>query len=164
MDNKILYANKGGMYFYKLEGNITHLISAGFDESINRIFKNLDIDSVLVDLSTAVYLDSTNLGLLAKIARNLYELNLNQATLISPNEEIIVVLESMGLLNYFTVVNDNNNGEQEYNEIAEKEIDLNSKCKLLLDTHRELMNVNEKNHNIFKNVVSTLESEFKNLD
>lgn len=60
-------AEREGITFIRMVGNLKYTGSSGFDMFLDD-FLSQEYRDVVVDLSDAVFIDSTNLGLLARIA------------------------------------------------------------------------------------------------
>ena len=65
---RILVANGDGTYLLKFVGDVRLGLGATFDEFLDRVFKDENLASVLVDLSAAENIDSTSLGVLARLS------------------------------------------------------------------------------------------------
>jgi anti-anti-sigma factor len=91
-------------YFLKAVGQIKYPVSSDLSLFLNKIFENQDFDYFLIDLTETQVLDSTNLGLLAKIARLMLESRNHKTMLISTSEDINELLQSIGYDQVFILV------------------------------------------------------------
>ncbi len=101
---KILVGSSQGNYLIKMTGDVRVTLCTSLNQYINTIFKESEVNSVLVDLRDAEGLDSTTLGLLAKLAlscRQMYDLT---PMLFCTNKSILKTLEVMALDEYFEVI------------------------------------------------------------
>jgi anti-anti-sigma regulatory factor len=142
-------------------GPIKYTISADFDNFLDKIFKEKEFNSVIIDLTETTGIDSTNLGLLAKIAKFMFENFDKRTTIISTNEEINEILISLGFDNIFILIDrpesfSGNLEELPYIKESEKEM-----AKIMLEAHTNLMELNAKNAEVFKDVVEILQKEIK---
>ena len=160
-ESKILYAEKDTIYWIKMIGEIKHNISANFDSLVDRIFRNHSLENIVIDLTETKYIDSTNLGLLAKVARQMLENFGRKATIVSTNEDINQVLDSMGFSQVFLVVRNPKDFVEDLKEIPSIAPSGHEKMKLILQAHKEIMEMNDHNKAVFKNVVEVLEMEQK---
>ncbi|MCB1733486.1 MAG: anti-anti-sigma factor, partial [Halieaceae bacterium] len=71
-EGKILAANRDGAYVIRFEGDVRLTLCTTIDEYFQQMFADPEFASVWVDLCDAEGLDSTTLGLLAKLALQLY--------------------------------------------------------------------------------------------
>ena len=65
---EILIADYQGIYVIKMSGDVRLNLCIAFDDCIESLFAREDFQSVFFDLSCAENLDSTTLGLIAKVA------------------------------------------------------------------------------------------------
>lgn len=158
---KILYAELDGIYVVHPAGNVRYTISRGLDKLINRIQQDVHARDVVVDLSETEFLDSTNLGLLARLASMAARKFNHLPQLISNNKNINMVLESMGFQQIFTMA-DNWPTPMPENQ-ALKEVDIDQAPTFgvadLLAAHRQLSEMNEKNAETFHDVIELLAAE-----
>jgi anti-anti-sigma factor len=102
-EGKFLYAELSGVYVVQPTGNIRYTISRGLDKLIHRIQEDENATDVIADLSEAGFLDSTNLGLLARLASMAFKKFHRYPQLISNNQNINMVLDSMGFQQIFNI-------------------------------------------------------------
>jgi len=158
-EGKILYSKKEQRYFIKLSGDLRFTSGRDFDSLLERMFKDTDMKDVMIDMSEANYLDSTMLGLLAKIANFFITKFQKKVTILSTNEDINYLLNNIGLDNVFIIVT----SCEVTPEVLENIPNINSSDRenamTILDAHRQLVNLNEKNSEVFKDVIELLEQE-----
>ena len=68
MVDTIRYAEIDGAYLIKFQGDIRVTLCASFDAFIKEMFENPRLNTIFLDLSEAKNIDSTALGMIAKIA------------------------------------------------------------------------------------------------
>ena len=100
-EGRIMYAETTGTYLVRLIGNVRYTISRGLDKLINRINQDEAAREIIIDLSDTLFLDSTNLGLLAKLAAVSHKKFNTYPLLISNNRNINMILDSMGFQKIF---------------------------------------------------------------
>ncbi|MEZ5505576.1 MAG: STAS domain-containing protein [Gammaproteobacteria bacterium] len=101
-----MYAVHQGTYVLKLIGEIRVPICATLDGFIETIFQDSQLHSVLIDLSETHVIDSTALGLLAKIAiQSSKRLNQKPCIITSP-APTCHILDSMGFDQVFNVIHE----------------------------------------------------------
>ncbi len=157
-DGKYLVARQEDTYFLKMTGNLKYTISSNLDNFLNKIFQDHDFENVLIDLTDAEYIDSTNLGLLAKIARWMNNEYNRRVTVISTNNSITELLKILCLDEVFIIVDrptDVNKNLRELPHVNSSEIKM---TKIILEAHKDLMELSEKNQATFKNVVELLQN------
>jgi len=156
---KALYAVHQGTYVVKLIGEIRVPICTTLDSFIETMFCDNQLNSVLIDLSETHLIDSTALGLLAKIAiRSRKRLNL-KPLIISTEPDVTRILDTMGFEKVSNIVHEKPVKSPQMSEIPSVSCDEGSACDKVLEAHRILMELNEKNRETFKNVVAALEAD-----
>jgi len=166
-DGKYFFALDGRKAFFKLTGTLKYTLGNKFDLFLDNLFdKKPDFENVLIDLSEAVFLDSTNLGFLAKISEFMNENYGKKITIFSQKEDINELLESVGFDEVFVLVKNIDKQEKEFEEIslnANGTNDTNgtnttrSCSKMMLDAHQALINICKKNSDKFYDVVELLQ-------
>lgn len=156
---KILFARKGGICFIKLVGKIRHPVSPGLDRLIDDTVKDESTADIVLDLNEAEHIDSTNLGLMAKVARFTMAKFNRKPVILCRNEDIAVLLRSMGFDRAFTIVDRGDGGPDEFSAVSEVEQTRAARVRMILDSHRTLIAMNKKNRETFKTVVDTFEHE-----
>lgn len=163
---RYFFAEKNDITFLKMVGNLKYTSSSGFDHFVDGLMER-GFRNVLLDLSEATYIDSTNLGLIAKIAGRARSNPDVHVTILSTNEDINEILKSVHFEKLFTIVeeypDDHDLQEMPDQEIPDKERGRREDLKMLLEAHRALMDVHENNRPQFKDVVELLESELKDI-
>ncbi len=159
-DCRIQYAVSENVVFLKLAGHVSYMAHSGFDFFVDRLVSQHKICDVLVDLDDVTYIDSTNLGILAMLAGGIMKNCGVKPKLMSSNPDITGNIEIMGLDRVYHCVKD------DYSHIPEVLIDIPhvdmdhlGQAKQILSAHKELMNLSEKNREVFRNVVDFLEKD-----
>jgi anti-anti-sigma factor len=155
----ILYTVANGVCLIRMDGRVTYSLGCSFSAFIDKLFEDGTVSDVMVDLSQTVYLDSTTLGLLGKLANQARRHLQRKITLVSPGTDVKMVLISMGFDEVFTIIQDGARTEESLQDIPAQERDERERARIILDAHRLLMNMNDANAASFRNVVDMLESE-----
>ncbi len=155
---KLLSAKSQQTFVLKLIGDVRLTLCSTLDTLLERIFVDKEINNFVIDLSQTDNLDSTTLGLLAKIALQASKNDLAQPSIISPNEDITFLLESMGFSQYFILLKSPLTTTQELQEVPQLAGSTERIKAQILDAHLTLMSLNEQNKEAFKDVVKVLES------
>ena len=141
----------------KLVGDVRLTLCCTLDQLFEKVFADREIDSIVIDLTRADNLDSTTLGLLAKIAVKASLAGLHQPSIISSNSDITLLLESMGFRQYFLIMEKPMTSEKELSEVAQLAGSEEHLRAQVLDAHRTLMAMNDHNREAFESVVQALE-------
>ena len=157
-DGKYYFTQDNKKAFFKFTGTLKYTSSSKFDTFLDNLLGNKpDFEDVLIDLSEAVFLDSTNLGFLARIAEFMSEKYGKKVTIYSPKEEINKLLESVGFDEVFVLVKNIDKQEKDLTEISSAKDAERSRSEMMLDAHKALINVCKKNADKFCDVVDLLQ-------
>lgn len=156
---QIFVANSDGVNVIKMIGDVRLTLCISFNNFIESMFSDSAFKSVMFDLRKAEALDSTTLGLMAKIAIKCQEQYQQLPLIISPNDGINRVLESMGLEEIFEIVRSIDTELPESNELPTVEASLTHARDKVLEAHRILMSLNDNNKDEFRDLVACLEQE-----
>ena len=158
MDNdKVLHATRDNVHVLRFIGNIRYTLSPSIDRFLERIFSDSQPAGFIVDLTETESIDSTNLGLLARLARRMQMLDNQRVTIVSNRPDINSVLNSMALDEVFDIVEGTSLETDAVQEVPQQNIDKQILTRTLIKTHRALMELNEHNRKTFEDVVSALE-------
>lgn len=156
---KAMYAVHQGTYVLKLIGEIRVPICATLDGFIESIFSDPRLNSVLIDLSETHVIDSTALGLLAKIAIQSRKRFNQKPCIISTRPDVSRILDSMGFEHVFNIIHEAPVKNPRMSEVPSVACSQGDACEKVLEAHRILMDLNDKNRETFRDVVAALESE-----
>ncbi len=156
---KILQAEVQGIYVLKFIGEIRLNLCSTLDMVIENMTANPSFCTVVIDLTETTVIDSTTLGLLAKIAVAARKQSNFLPTIISTNPDITKMVISMGFDKIFIIMNEPASNYEQLKEIAILKASEQEVKERVLEAHRVLMDMNFKNQQEFKDLVATLESE-----
>ena len=163
MVDTIRYAEIDGGYLIKFQGDIRVTLCASFDAFIREMFENPKLNTIFLDLSEAKNIDSTALGMIAKIAAQSKSLLKVPPTVLSVNPDIDRILECMGLDTVLDMVDTPDAlGEKLKNYVKEMprcDHTPEEMCEKVIEAHKALMALNSNNKAMFKDLVSGLEEE-----
>jgi anti-anti-sigma factor len=103
-NGKILVGENDGNYLIKMTGDVRVTLCTSLNQYINTIFKDQRVKSVLLDLRNTEGLDSTTLGLLAKLALHCQRNYKLVPVMFCANESILKTLDVMGLDELFELI------------------------------------------------------------
>ena len=156
---KVLQAESSGGYVLKLVGEVRLNSCSSIDASIDAITQDPSFATLVVDLSETALIDSTTLGLLAKLAVKARAKSHFMPSIISTNPDITRILRTMGFETVFIILNEPVDTHAALVELSQKELDEEALRTKVLCAHRVLMELNEHNREQFKDLVRTLEME-----
>ena len=157
----VLYAKHNHTYILKFVGDIRYTISYSLDQFLRQLFERYDYDAITIDLTETTSIDSTSLGLLAKVANFTRRRFGRKPPLYSNNSDVNRVLDSMGLDDVFELhcepCEDNDSLDAEQLEVSEA--DTKDMARTILDAHCTLRDLNEKNRIEFRDIVGILRQQ-----
>ena len=168
INGKILDATVGGHCVLRFVGDIRVNLCSTLDALITKICDTAGLKSITVDLSQTQCIDSTSLGLLAKIAIKSEPQLGRSVTIVSTNEDITAILMSMGFDAVFDIQSHlqplDSRFDRPIQEIPARlvdyeEADSEQVCGQVLEAHRHLMSLNKANEKTFNALVKALEEE-----
>lgn len=155
---KILVAEHAGAFVVKLVGDVRLTLCTTIDEFFENMFSSPQFISVVVDLTEAEGVDSTTLGLLAKLAVQAKQRYQLMPVILSTNRDITRLLKSMGFSRVFDIREEPLINDQMLGELpVARDTEAGMRDKVI-EAHRVLMGLSEKNRVEFSELVSTLES------
>ena len=158
MDNgTVLHASHDDVHVLRFIGDIRYPLSPSIDRFLDGIFAGLQPAGFVIDLTETDSIDSTNLGLLARLAKRMKTLDARRITVVSNRAGINSVLNSMALDEVFDIVGDADLETGTAQEVPQENADREVLARTLIDAHRALMDLNEHNREMFRDVVAALE-------
>lgn len=155
----ILYAVSEGTWVLRFRGDVRAPWCASLDALVERLFADASVRSVVIDLREATNIDSTMLGMLARIAMRSRQQYGRDAVLVGPNADVRRLLDSMCFDKVCRVVDAAAEAGCECAELAQVESAEADMCRQVADAHRVLMDIDERNRAVFRDVVATLEDQ-----
>jgi len=159
VDGLILHAARDGVHYLRLVGSIRYPLAPSLEKFLQNIFSDpVPPSAFLVDLSEAEIVDSSNLGVLAKLSKSLTRCKAPRGVLLSTKEDITEVLLSMGFDQYFQMVTTKvPNWEPPDQQQPIPNVDQTNLLRTILEAHQTLMEMNDRNEVVFREVVRHLE-------
>ena len=157
---KILYAEHDGVHFLKFVGDVRLTLGPTISSFIEHLRNCDNFKSMIVDLSETQGIDSTALGLLARVAICTSESFNSPPSVICPSESIGRLLKSMAMDQVCHLVKDRpGDSEGGLAELPCKDASEEDLREEVLQAHKTLMNLDEGNQDKFRNLVEALEEE-----
>lgn len=160
---RIEYASLNGTHIFKIVGEVRAQTGICLDNLLNKIDQNTKIVGAIVDLTKTTFIDSTVLGILAKLGLKLKQLHQIQAVMLSTNPDITTLAQSMGLNQVFVILNYCGNPDVCTKALVEENVTHSEMLQTVLEAHKTLMQLNESNHRVFEPLVKQLEQQQDNL-
>lgn len=158
-NGKILFAEQDGHYILKFVGDVRLTLCSSLDRFLERMLESDSFKTVMIDLSKTDGIDSTSLGLLAKISVKLKNRKLLRPTIVSTQADISRILLSMGFDKVFTLIRETVEDSSQLRELAALQESEECVKDRVVEAHRVLMSLNDKNNETFRDLVRSLESD-----
>ncbi|MEJ2545826.1 MAG: STAS domain-containing protein [Calditrichaceae bacterium] len=159
--NDVVYTIENQCLFLKMLGSIRHTVCSNLDALTRKVIKQDEVDKFVIDLRETTYLDSTSLGIIARMARYAKGKSGQKIVLVSINEDVNQILNSEQFGSIAKIV-------ENWDKLPEKyfksELFLKEKIPdrdLLIESHQELAKINEDNRKKFTAVIESLEKKYK---
>ncbi len=156
---KILVAEQGGDYLLKFNGDLRVTLCGSLNRYLETIFASDEVGSVVVDLLDTEGLDSTTLGLLAKLALHCQRRYAIEPQLFCADPGLLRLLECMSLDELFAVHSKLPDSDQPLTELAAVDAPVDELRQQVLDAHRTLVELNPDKHGEFTDLIAALERE-----
>ena len=156
---KVLQADCSGVYILKLVGEVRLNACSTIDAAIDRISENPNFRSLVVDLTETDHLDSTTLGMLAKLAVKAKAKSHFLPSIVSTNPDVTGIVEYMGFESVFLITDVPIESEEALDELDQRPFEEEEMRQTVLNAHRVLMDINENNRDKFRDLVDALEGE-----
>ncbi|GAA5524062.1 hypothetical protein Maes01_00615 [Microbulbifer aestuariivivens] len=161
---QIMVGAHQGIYVIKLVGDVRLNLCTSFDNFIDSMFEQDDFKDVVFDLHGAQGIDSTTLGLMAKIAIHALDRGCEKPLVLTTDEGITHLLDAMGFDALIEVSDEQRDYAAEPKPLQCKTPDECAAREKVLEAHRVLMSMNEHNAETFRDLVHTLERECAPFD
>lgn len=154
---KIQLAEKNGTFALKFAGEIRLTFCSALDAAIERIFTAPHFSSIVIDLTETRSIDSTTLGLLAKLSILSRQKNGLLPTLVTTSPDITRLLSSMGFDQVFNIVRQSVLCSDDLTDLPLQDQSEETVKAKVIEAHQILMSLNESNRETFKDLVNVLE-------
>ncbi len=158
-NGKILFAEQDGHYILKFVGDVRLTLCSTLDHFLESMLESDRFKTVIIDLTETEGIDSTSLGLLAKISVKMKQRQQLRPTIVSTKADISRILLSMGFDKVFILIKEAVNDSEQLKELSVLQESEEAVKERVVDAHRVLMGLNEKNKAAFKDLVRSLETE-----
>lgn len=155
---QILVADHEGVYVIKMTGDVRLTLCVSFDQFIDNMLAASNFSSVLFDLSDAEAVDSTTLGLMAKISLLAQEKRNVMPVILATNSGIQRILQTMGFADIFKIVDRLGSHIDPTKPLTAIECCEEDVKEKVIEAHKILMGLNAQNHETFRNLVAMLEN------
>lgn len=157
MNGRILAAEHDGAYALKMTGDVRVSLCSTIDEYLEHMFEDAHFDSVVVDVCEAEGIDSTTLGLLAKLALRAKKQFGFKPVIYSCDPSISRLLQSMAFGKLFDIREESCLDPDAITEVPAVSGDEESVKAKVIEAHRTLMDLSDENRERFKDLMTVLQ-------
>jgi anti-anti-sigma regulatory factor len=155
---RILVAIVNNVPILKFVGDVRVLMSGTIDSYFSSLYNRAILDSMIVDMTETQGIDSTALGLVAKMAIQLRNRFNVSPTIISTQPDITRILKSMNFDLICDIVEEPQSHKTVYSELNENAESEDSIRQKVIEAHQTLMTLSEENRIEFQDLVSALKA------
>lgn len=156
-EGRVLAASLDGSYVIRLVGDVRLTLCTTIDDYFQRMYDDPDFASVVVDLCEVEGIDSTTLGLLARLALRVKKQFGFSPLLYSCDADINRLLRSMSFQTLFDLREEACNNPADITEIPAIAGSEDAVKAKVVEAHKALMGVSEENRERFKDLLVALE-------
>lgn len=160
---EVFYAEHEGLVVLKFVGAMrlgdAYGATAALNNFLDDLFERGDFEDILIDLTEATSVDSTNLGIMAKVTRQMQETHGRKACIVSTNPDITAALDNVGFAAVFDVCTHPKKPDVALEAMEEANDRDSDFSVMVLNAHRALCELNEKNKETFKSLIEIFEEE-----
>lgn len=160
-NGKISYTSQNGSFILKCAGDVRLTYCAALNDCIEEKLSGGRFQSVIIDLTEVESIDSTTLGLLAKLSILSRENFGMLPTLASTKPDVSQQLDAMGMGRVFNIVHTPAPCPECLTDLPEQPQSEDVVRERVLEAHRILMELNDSNRKEFRDLVSILEGTGK---
>ncbi len=155
---KILVADHHGSFLIKLVGDVRVTLCVAFDDYLSQMLVPGKFHSVIIDLCDAQGIDSTTLGLIAKVAIQASQQFDYTPTIVSTRPGITRLIESMGFGSVFDIRTEALGTDESLLALQMVDCSEDVVRDKVIEAHRVLMGLNDENRAKFSELVTSLEN------
>jgi len=169
----VTHAAQKGVHVLRYFGTVNYTLAPGLQQFLQHLIGDDHVSGLVFDLTAADSLDSTNLGLMARANEQARETGAANSVIISSNEDIDVVLRSMGFDQTFDLLpadpellaRGRTGLATEAADVADATESPSPAAlqRTMLDAHRALVRLSEAGRLEFEPVVACLERDLRPL-
>ncbi|WP_444998181.1 STAS domain-containing protein [Aliikangiella sp. IMCC44359] len=157
MDGAVFATSVDGIDYIKFEGTVRYSHCAGLEAHIDQLFDNGLLNEIVIDLEDAEILDSTALGLLAKVAIEMKKRTEKRPVIFMARGELNNIIKRVCFDQVFNLVFDNKRQPlDELEELVGQPQDDETVLKRVIEAHRSLAELSKENESLYRDITSAL--------
>ena len=154
---RIQFAEQDGTFVLNFVGEVPLTLCSALDATIEQIFTSLNFSAIVIDLTETRSIDSTTLGLLAKLSILSRQKIGLLPTVVTTHADITRLLQSMGFDQVFNIVDTPISCPDSLTDLPSQDQSEAVVRTKVLEAHRILMSLNDSNREAFHDLVNALE-------
>ena len=158
---KVEVALEPSGFYLRLQGDVRVPWCVSLETFCETAIQQIGDGQVYVDLTLAENMDSTTLGVLAKVAVMASRDTHHRAMLLCDNEDLLRLVLSMGFAQVFEICSAENHplGDVSYRELPLVECSDGDMHDAVIDAHQTLIDMTEDNREAFEGLVDALKQQ-----
>jgi len=155
---KILVSDQAGSYLLKFSGDVRVTLCGSLNRHMQTIFGSEDVQRVVIDMLEADGVDSTTLGLIAKLGihcQSEYGINVQ---LFCQSPSILRTLDCMGFDEIIDIFEDVPDIRAELQAIEPVDAEIDEMRRQVLEAHKLLVKLSPDSQEQFTDLIRALES------
>lgn len=145
-------------FVLKFMGDVRLTLCSSLDKHLEETLALPEVEAIIIDLTQTEGIDSTSLGLIAKLSIKAQDKGLPKPALVSTNADITRILFTMGFDHVFVLLDELPQSLHDLKQLPLVQESVEEMQKRIINAHKVLMDLNESNRTAFQDLVSTLES------
>ena len=157
MAGSILAASVEGIEYLKFKGVVRYSHCGGLEAYIDQLFDSEGLDAVVIDLEEAEILDSTALGLLARIAIEYKKISAAMPVIFLKRGELDKIIKRVCFDQVFHMVYDDLDIQAtEFKELVDQDQNEEQVLQRVLQAHRHLATISRDNESLYRDITLAL--------
>ena len=157
-NGRILVAELQNVPILKFVGDVRVIMGGALDNYCSSLYERGILDKMIVDMTETQGIDSTALGLLAKLAIQLRNRFNVSPTIVSTNKDITRILKGMSFDLISDIVDGPVTNATNFDELSQLDENDEVVKQKVIEAHQTLMALSEENRIEFQDLVSALKS------
>lgn len=158
-DGEARVARQGGHWFLKLGGDLRHPLGPALNALLDRAFAEPDYSGFLIDVSEAENIDSTCLGILARIGIRARQTGGARPAVLGARTDLREVLEAVCFDQIFHFADADGAAPQGLEPVTQLAAEEAPLLALVLEAHRRLCDLDSRNQEAFRDLLEVLERD-----
>ncbi|MET1255339.1 STAS domain-containing protein [Aliikangiella maris] len=157
MDGAIYAASVDGIDYIKFVGTVRYSHCSGLEAYIDTLFAENPCNEIAIDLEDAEILDSTALGLLAKVAIEMKKRTEKRPVIFMAPGELTNIIKRVCFDQVFSLVFDNHRQPiEELEELVAQPQDDETVLRRVIEAHRNLAELSQENKALYTDITNVL--------